>query len=99
MTQPATAMETGCLNNLCYFYNPTSTYFNGTCDTLKTSRHHHPDHQPDTRRHLHRNKTKMPFFYSKGFGGKHFGTNVTADRHGVRRGPWRFSLGRFNCFK
>ncbi|CRK27506.1 hypothetical protein BN1723_021070, partial [Verticillium longisporum] len=22
-----------------------------------------------------------------------------ADRHGVRRGPWRFRIGRFNCFK
>ncbi len=41
----------------------------------------------------------MPFYYSKGVGGKHFGTNVTASRHGVQRGPWRFSLGRFNCFK
>lgn len=41
----------------------------------------------------------MPFFYSKGFGGRHFGTNVTVDRHGARRGPWRFSFGRFNCFR
>lgn len=31
----------------------------------------------------------MPLFYSKGFGGRHFGTNVTASRHGVHRGPWR----------
>ncbi|KAI1631255.1 hypothetical protein F4809DRAFT_646597 [Biscogniauxia mediterranea] len=41
----------------------------------------------------------MPFFYSKHFGGKHFGTSVHASRHGVHRGPWRFSLGKFNCFR
>ncbi|KAI1761035.1 hypothetical protein GGR53DRAFT_469727 [Hypoxylon sp. FL1150] len=41
----------------------------------------------------------MPFFYSKNFGGRHFGTNVTAGRHGVHRGPWRFSFRGFNCFK
>lgn len=41
----------------------------------------------------------MPFFYSKNFGGRHFGTNVVADRHGVRRGPWRFSFKGFNCFR
>ncbi|KAI3336538.1 hypothetical protein HD806DRAFT_528139 [Xylariaceae sp. AK1471] len=35
----------------------------------------------------------MPFFYSKGVGGKHFGTNVTASRHGVHRGPWRLVSG------
>ncbi|EJT71139.1 hypothetical protein GGTG_10399 [Gaeumannomyces tritici R3-111a-1] len=54
--------------------------------------------------HQHNNElpltaSEMPFFYSKAFGGRHFGTSVHADRHGVRRGPWRFSLGRFNCFK
>ncbi|ROV90709.1 hypothetical protein VSDG_08278 [Cytospora chrysosperma] len=43
--------------------------------------------------------TKMPLFWSKGFGGRHFGTNVTVDRHGVRRGPWRVTLGKFNCFR
>ncbi|KAI0389244.1 hypothetical protein F5Y17DRAFT_136752 [Xylariaceae sp. FL0594] len=31
----------------------------------------------------------MPFFYSKNFGGRHFGTSVHASRHGVHRGPWR----------
>lgn len=41
----------------------------------------------------------MPFFYSKGVGGRHFGTNITAGRNGVHRGPWRFSFGKFNCFK
>jgi hypothetical protein len=41
----------------------------------------------------------MPFFYSKPVGGRRFGTNITADRHGVRRGPWRFRIGRFNCFR
>ncbi|KAI8232225.1 hypothetical protein K4K54_012232 [Colletotrichum sp. SAR 10_86] len=40
----------------------------------------------------------MPFFYSKPIGGKNFGTSVHADRHGIRRGPWRFRIGRFNCF-
>ena len=41
----------------------------------------------------------MPFFYSKNIGGRHFGTNLHISRHGVRRGPWRFSFGKFNCFK
>ncbi|KAH6693844.1 fungal-specific transcription factor domain-containing protein [Plectosphaerella plurivora] len=35
----------------------------------------------------------------KPVGGRRFGTNITADRHGVRRGPWRFRIGRFNCFR
>ncbi|CRK21632.1 hypothetical protein BN1723_002750 [Verticillium longisporum] len=41
----------------------------------------------------------MPFFYNKSVGGRRFGTSIQADRHGVRRGPWRFRIGRFNCFK
>jgi len=41
----------------------------------------------------------MPFFYSKSVGGKHLGTGVTVDKHGARRQPWRFSIGRFNCFR
>ncbi|CCF34259.1 hypothetical protein CH063_06291 [Colletotrichum higginsianum] len=41
----------------------------------------------------------MPFFYSKPIGGRNFGTSVHADRHGVRRGPWRFRIGRFHCFR
>lgn len=41
----------------------------------------------------------MPFFWSKGIGGRHFGTSVHADRNGVHRGPWRFGFGKFNCFK
>ncbi|KAK2053823.1 hypothetical protein LY76DRAFT_649568 [Colletotrichum caudatum] len=35
----------------------------------------------------------MPFFYSKPIGGRNFGTSVHADRHGIRRGPWRFRIG------
>ncbi|KAK1597206.1 uncharacterized protein LY79DRAFT_576923 [Colletotrichum navitas] len=46
----------------------------------------------------HQNET-MPFFYSKPIGGRNFGTSVHADRHGVRRGPWRFRIGRFQCFR
>ncbi|ORY69469.1 uncharacterized protein BCR38DRAFT_480657 [Pseudomassariella vexata] len=42
---------------------------------------------------------KMPFFYSKHFGGRHFGTSIHASKNGVHRGPWRFSFGKFNCFK
>jgi hypothetical protein len=41
----------------------------------------------------------MPFFYSKHFGGRRFGTSVNVDRRGVHRGPWRFSLGGLSCFK
>jgi len=41
----------------------------------------------------------MPFTYHKGVGGRHFGTSVSANRHGVHRGPWRFSFGKFNCFR
>ena len=41
----------------------------------------------------------MPFFYSKNWGGKHFGGGVIADKNGVRRAPWRFRIGKFNCFR
>lgn len=41
----------------------------------------------------------MGFFWSKGIGGKNFGTSVRVDKHGAHRGPWRFSLGKFSCFK
>jgi len=41
----------------------------------------------------------MPFFYTKGFGGKHVGGGVIVDKNGPRRAPWRFSLGKFNCFR
>jgi hypothetical protein len=37
--------------------------------------------------------------YVKRIGGRRFGTSVHVNRHGVRRGPWRFSLGKFSCFK
>lgn len=41
----------------------------------------------------------MGFFYTKGFGGKHFGGGIVVDKHGARRAPFRFSLGRLNCFR
>ncbi|GAB1726395.1 hypothetical protein NU195Hw_Modified_27t1 [Hortaea werneckii] len=41
----------------------------------------------------------MGLMWTKHFGGKHAGTNVVVDRHGVRKGPWRFSLGKLSCFK
>ena len=41
----------------------------------------------------------MPFFYSKPIGGRRFGTSVRADKRGIHRGPWRFRIGRFNCFR
>ncbi|EDO02313.1 predicted protein [Sclerotinia sclerotiorum 1980 UF-70] len=31
----------------------------------------------------------MPFFWSKGVGGRRFGANVSADRHGLRRPVFR----------
>ncbi|KAF7913217.1 hypothetical protein BELL_0183g00110 [Botrytis elliptica] len=30
----------------------------------------------------------MPLFWSKGVGGRRFGANITADRHGVRKPVW-----------
>ncbi|CUS11297.1 unnamed protein product [Tuber aestivum] len=44
------------------------------------------------------NKQKMPFTYSKGFGGRRFGWGVSASRHGVRPHA-RFSCCGFNCFR
>ncbi|KFH43929.1 hypothetical protein ACRE_053060 [Hapsidospora chrysogenum ATCC 11550] len=41
----------------------------------------------------------MGLFWGKGIGTRHFGTSVRVDRHGVRRGPWRFSLGKYSCFR
>ncbi|WDK15084.1 hypothetical protein CGRA01v4_06365 [Colletotrichum graminicola] len=49
--------------------------------------------------HINHRNAAMPFFYSKPIGGRNFGTSVHADRHGVRRGPWRFRIGRFHCFR
>lgn len=40
----------------------------------------------------------MGFFYSKYIGGKHFGTNVRVDKHGIRK-TMRFRIGRFSCFR
>ncbi|EFW13470.1 hypothetical protein CPSG_09922 [Coccidioides posadasii str. Silveira] len=42
---------------------------------------------------------KMPFFYSKRFGGRHISTGITVSRHGVRRQPWGFRLGKCLCFR
>ncbi|CAI0650949.1 unnamed protein product [Colletotrichum noveboracense] len=61
-----------------------------------------PANQPPTsksKNKTHQHTFNMPFFYSKPIGGKNFGTSVHADRHGIRRGPWRFRIGRFNCFR
>ncbi|KAK1849469.1 hypothetical protein CCHR01_07914 [Colletotrichum chrysophilum] len=61
-----------------------------------------PANQPSTsksKNRTHQHTFNMPFFYSKPIGGKNFGTSVHADRHGIRRGPWRFRIGRFNCFR
>ncbi|KAI0016946.1 hypothetical protein F4780DRAFT_782782 [Xylariomycetidae sp. FL0641] len=66
-----------------------SHFRDNTRDTPRPSRRHVP---PAT-------TAKMGFFYHKNFGGRHFGTSVHASRHGVHRGPWRFSFGKFNCFK
>lgn len=41
----------------------------------------------------------MPFFYHKRIGGRHVHTGVTVDRHGIRRSPWTFRIGRCFCFK
>lgn len=40
----------------------------------------------------------MPLRWSKGVGGRHFGTSVHVGKNGVKRGPWRFSLGGWSCF-
>ncbi|KAJ4518125.1 hypothetical protein HRR83_003420 [Exophiala dermatitidis] len=41
----------------------------------------------------------MPLLYTKNWGGKHVGGGVNVSRHGVRRNPFRISLGRFSCFR
>ena len=41
----------------------------------------------------------MPFFYHKRIGTKNVSTGITVDRHGIRRSPWTFRLGRCFCFK
>jgi hypothetical protein len=33
------------------------------------------------------------------WGGKHAGGGIRVDKHGVHRNPFRFSLGRLNCFR
>ncbi|KAL2071047.1 hypothetical protein VTL71DRAFT_12282 [Oculimacula yallundae] len=43
--------------------------------------------------------TKMPFFYSKPFGGRRAGGTITANRHGVHRPVFRFRLCGLNCFR
>lgn len=41
----------------------------------------------------------MPMYWSKYIGGKHFGSSIFVDRHGVRRGPFRFNCCGWSCFK
>ncbi|KAK6000418.1 hypothetical protein QM012_003664 [Aureobasidium pullulans] len=41
----------------------------------------------------------MPFMWTKGWGNKHAGGGVVVDKHGPHRAPFRFSLGKFNCFR
>ncbi|RSL47143.1 hypothetical protein CEP54_013533 [Fusarium duplospermum] len=49
--------------------------------------------------HNNNKQHTMGLFWSKGIGGRHFGTSIHVDKNGVRRGPWRFSLGKFSCFR
>lgn len=70
-----------------------------TDDQDSLAPHAHAYHHQETPIEQTANSRAMPFFYSKNVGGRHFGTSVHASRHGVHRGPWRFSFGRFNCFK
>jgi len=41
---------------------------------------------------------QMPLFWSKGFGGRRAGGNITADRHGIHRPVFRFRCCGLNCF-
>ncbi|KAL1302039.1 hypothetical protein AAFC00_002486 [Neodothiora populina] len=41
----------------------------------------------------------MGLMWTKGWGGKHAGGGVIVDKNGVRRAPFRFSLGKLNCFR
>ncbi|KAI1338059.1 hypothetical protein F5Y15DRAFT_141797, partial [Xylariaceae sp. FL0016] len=66
---------------------------------IKSRYLHSSPHYLDTEPQSSPTRSKMPFFYSKHFGNRHVGTSVHASRHGVHKGPWRFSLGKFNCFK
>ncbi len=43
--------------------------------------------------------SQMPLFWSKGFGGRRAGGNITADRHGVHRPVFRFRCCGLNCFR
>lgn len=63
---------------------------------LKPEEHQRPANMPFG---FGRRRRRGGVFYSKPIGGRHFGTSVRADKHGVHRGPWRFSLGKFSCFK
>ena len=44
-------------------------------------------------------RRRMPFYWSKGFGGRRAGGTITADRHGVRRPVFRFRICGLNCFR
>ncbi|KAF4552612.1 Hypothetical protein D9617_9g024010 [Elsinoe fawcettii] len=41
----------------------------------------------------------MGLMWTKHWGGRHGGGGVVVDKHGVRRAPFRISLGRFSCFR
>lgn len=41
----------------------------------------------------------MPMYFSKHFGGKHFGTSIFIDRHGMKKGSTRLSFCGWSCFK
>ncbi|KAF2197282.1 hypothetical protein GQ43DRAFT_215502 [Delitschia confertaspora ATCC 74209] len=45
------------------------------------------------------NSLTMGLMWTKQFGGRRAGGGVVVDKHGVRRAPFRFSLGRFSCFR
>ncbi|KAH6976087.1 hypothetical protein BKA56DRAFT_588943 [Ilyonectria sp. MPI-CAGE-AT-0026] len=70
-------------------------FLNDTSPTPAPKHHIYPPkvQHPNTTANI------MGLFWGKGIGGKHFGTSVHVDRHGMRRGPWRFSMGKYSCFR
>ncbi|KAI1816226.1 hypothetical protein GGS20DRAFT_255943 [Poronia punctata] len=76
-------------------YLPTTYYKHHIITKEEQQRKHQPPYRISPP-HI---RLRMPFFYHKGVGTRHVGTSVNASRHGVHRGPWRFSFGRFNCFR
>ncbi|CBX96679.1 hypothetical protein LEMA_P109440.1 [Plenodomus lingam JN3] len=41
----------------------------------------------------------MGLMWHKGFGGRHAGGGIVADKHGIRRAPIRLSCFGFSCFR